>query len=111
MQSAAYQQLESLRGNSVLALKEAKEAGRHIVGVYCLYSPVELIVAAGASPVPLCGTSQKPIPVAEQSLPRNLCPLIKSSYGFAATETCPFFYFSDFVVGETAMAKKRCTNC
>lgn len=107
MKSSTYQQLESLRENNVLALKEAKEAGQHIVGMYCLYSPAELIVAAGASPVMLCGTSQKPIPVAEQSLPRNLCPLIKSSYGFAATDTCPFFYFSDFIVAETTCDGKK----
>lgn len=107
MNSSAYQQLESLRENNVLALKEAKHAGQHIVGMYCLYSPAELIVAAGASPVMLCGTSQKPIPVAEQSLPRNLCPLIKSSYGFAATDTCPFFYFSDFIVAETTCDGKK----
>ncbi|MBW2187481.1 MAG: 2-hydroxyacyl-CoA dehydratase [Deltaproteobacteria bacterium] len=107
MRSSTYQQLESLRENNVVALKEAKEAGQHIVGMYCLYSPAELIVAAGASPVMLCGTSQKPIPIAEQSLPRNLCPLIKSSYGFAATDTCPFFYFSDFIVAETTCDGKK----
>lgn len=107
MNSSAFQQLESLRENNVIALKEAKEAGHHIVGMYCLYSPAELIVAAGASPVMLCGTSQKPIPIAEQSLPRNLCPLIKSSYGFAATDTCPFFYFSDFIVAETTCDGKK----
>jgi len=107
MQSTAYHQLETLRENNVLALKEAKEAGQHVVGMYCLYSPAELIVAAEASPVMLCGTSQKPIPTAEQHLPRNLCPLIKSSYGFASTDTCPFFYFSDFIVAETTCDGKK----
>jgi len=40
-------------------------------------------------------------------LPRNLCPLVKSSYGFGATGTCPFFYFSDFIIGETTCDGKK----
>lgn len=41
------------------------------------------------------------------NLPRNLCPLIKASYGFALTDTCPYFYFSDLVVGETTCDGKK----
>ena len=44
---------------------------------------------------------------AEKDLPKNLCPLIKSSYGFAKTDKCPFFYFSDVVVGETTCDGKK----
>ena len=51
--------------------------------------------------VSLCASSEEPIAAAEADLPRNLCPLIKASYGFALTDTCPYFYFSDFIVGET----------
>lgn len=40
-------------------------------------------------------------------LPRNLCPLIKSSYGFALTDTCPFFAFSDLIIGETTCDGKK----
>jgi benzoyl-CoA reductase/2-hydroxyglutaryl-CoA dehydratase subunit BcrC/BadD/HgdB len=55
--------------------------------------------------------SDETIEEAEKDLPRNLCPLIKSSYGFGKTDKCPYFYFSDLVVGETTCdGKKRCTN-
>jgi len=50
---------------------------------------------------------REPIPAAEAHLPRNLCPLIKASYGFALTDTCPYFYFSDFIIGETTCDGKR----
>ena len=33
--------------------------------------------------------------------------MIKSSYGFAVTDKCPFFYFSDVVVGETTCDGKK----
>lgn len=64
-------------------------------------------MAAGAATVGLCSTSDETIPVAEKDLPKNLCPLIKSSYGFAKTDKCPFFYFSDVVVGETTCDGKK----
>lgn len=47
------------------------------------------------------GIGQAPIPEAEKVLPANLCPLIKSSYGYAVTDTCPFFSASDLLMGET----------
>ncbi len=92
---------------NVMDIDQAKTEGRKIIGFYCLYSPTELATAAGAIPLPLCGTKNDPIEAAEQELPRNLCPLIKSSYGFAATETCPFFQFSDMVVGDTTCDGKK----
>ena len=57
--------------------------------------------------VGLCGTSEEPIKEAQKDLPKNLCPLIQSSYGFAKTDTCPYFYFSDLVVGETTCDGKK----
>nr|WP_306534771.1 double-cubane-cluster-containing anaerobic reductase [Geobacter sp.] len=102
-----FSEIATLRERNALALKDAKEAGARVVGTYCLYSPAELVVAAGAIPVSLCGTSPNPIPAAEKVLPRNLCPLIKSSYGFAATDTCPYFHFADLLIAETTCDGKK----
>jgi benzoyl-CoA reductase/2-hydroxyglutaryl-CoA dehydratase subunit BcrC/BadD/HgdB len=88
-------------------IKEAHEAGKKVVGCYCAYTPYEVIRAAGAIPVTLCSTSEKPITAGEEHLPRNLCPLIKASYGFALTDTCPYFHFCDLVVGETTCDGKK----
>ncbi|GFO65629.1 2-hydroxyacyl-CoA dehydratase family protein [Geomonas paludis] len=104
---AALTEVGSLRERNAIAVKVAKDRGRKVVGTYCLFSPVELIVAAGAIPVSLCGTSATPIPAAEKVLPRSLCPLIKSSYGFAVTDTCPFFHFSDLLLAETTCDGKK----
>lgn len=73
---------------------------------------MDIIYEAGAVAVDLCGTSDAPISYAEKDLPKNLCPVFKSSYGFAVLETCPYFYFADLIVGETTYdgKKKRCMN-
>ncbi len=101
------QEFGSVREINLMRIKEAKDNGRKVVGIYCTYCPQELILAAGAIPVGLCGTSEVPIAAAEETLPRNLCPLIKSSYGFAVTDTCPFFHFSDLIIGETTCDGKK----
>lgn len=88
-------------------LDEAKEKGIKIAGLYCLFAPTEMVRAVGAIPVSLCGKKQDPISKAEETLPANLCPLIKSSYGYAVTGTCPFFAFSDFIIGETTCDGKK----
>lgn len=98
---------DELKRKGFLEVKKLKESGKNVVGVFCTYSPLELIHAAGATPVSLCGTSQDSIGYAERDLPKNLCPLIKSSYGYAVSDTCPFFYFSDLILGETTCDGKK----
>ena len=95
------------RKNSFLKVKELKEKDIPVVGAYCTYFPKELVTAIGGVTVSLCATSDETIGVAEEELPKNLCPLIKSSYGFGKTDKCPYFYFSDLVVGETTCDGKK----
>lgn len=100
-------EVEGLRGVNSVKIKEASEAGKKVVGMYCVFSPQEIAIAADAITVSLCGTIQTPIEEAEKELPRNLCPLIKSSYGFAITDKCPYFYFSDVLLAETTCDGKK----
>lgn len=99
--------VDDLRDQNILNLEHAKRDKQKIVGMYCAYSPKELVLAAGALPVSLCGTKQEPIAAAEKILPRNICPLIKSSFGFAITDTCPYFRMSDYVIAETTCDGKK----
>lgn len=102
-----FDKYEETRREGFLKVKELKESGANVVGIFCTYTPLELIYAADAYPIGLCGSSDEPIVAGEVHLPRNLCPLIKASYGFAVSETCPYFYFSDMIVGETTCDGKK----
>jgi len=95
------------RRNAFIKAKELKDKDIPLIGVFCTYFPQEIALAMGAATVSLCATSDETIADAEQDLPRNLCPLIKSSYGFAKTDKCPFFFFSDLIVGETTCDGKK----
>ncbi len=107
MKPDCFSQFENTGERFLLDVSELKEEGKKVAGIYCLFAPVEIVRAAGAIPVSLCGKREKPIAEAERTLPPNLCPLIKASYGYAVTDTCPFFSASDFLIGETTCDGKK----
>jgi benzoyl-CoA reductase/2-hydroxyglutaryl-CoA dehydratase subunit BcrC/BadD/HgdB len=87
--------------------EQAKSEGRPIVGIMCEYTPRELIMAAGGVPVCLCGGSLDTITAAEEELPANLCPLIKSTYGYHLQGSNPFLEMADLIVAETTCDGKK----
>ena len=102
-----FSEFSEARQNGFLRVKQVKENGGKVAGIFCTFTPVEILDAAGFTPVSLCGMSAETIPAAEAHLPKNLCPLIKSSYGFAVSDKCPYTYFSDLIVGETTCDGKK----
>jgi len=81
--------------------------GGHLVGIMCEYTPRELILAAGAWPVCLCGGDADMIPAAETVLPANLCPLIKSTFGYSINKANPFLEMASLIVAETTCDGKK----
>ena len=104
---AAFEAFADARKAGFLKVKAAKEQGKRVAGCFCAFTPLEILDAAGLLTVSLCGMSPETIPAAETQLPRNLCPLIKSSYGFYLTDKCPYTYFADLIVGETTCDGKK----
>lgn len=93
--------IQDVHTHLALNLEMTKDEGRKVVGCLCSYSPTELILAAGAVPVGLCGTTQIPIAKAEEVLSRDQCPKVKSTYGRAVSGTCPLFPLADCIIAET----------
>ncbi|WP_252722832.1 2-hydroxyacyl-CoA dehydratase [Treponema pedis] len=72
--------------------------------------PTELVYAAETVSVFLCATGKNHISAAERDLHKNLCPLIKASYGYAITDTCPFFIFLILLWEKLPVTVKKCSN-
>lgn len=104
---STFDEFVDARKAGFLKVKEYKENGGKFAGYLCSYTPSELLDAAGVATVGLCGTSNETVPDAEVDLPKNLCPLIKSTYGFAKSQKCPYTYFADLIVGETTCDGKK----
>ena len=60
-------------------------------------------MAAGGVPVCLCGGSAEMVEPAEQVLPSNHCPLIKSTFGYSLEKANPFLEMADLVVAESSL--------
>ena len=99
--------MSEIHGLRVKELQDHRAAGGKVVGLYCVFVPEDLVLAAGAIPVGLCAGAQFAVPDAEEVLPRNTCPLVKSSFGFKLSRTCPYIQASDLVVGETTCDGKK----
>lgn len=82
-------------------------AGTPLVGIMCEYTPREIINAAGALTACLCGGSYEMVAPAETTLPSNLCPLIKSTFGYHITGGNPFLEWASMVIAETTCDGKK----
>lgn len=101
--------VSEIHGLRVKELMEHKAKGGKVFGTFCVYVPEDVIVAAGGICVGLCGGADFSVPTAEQILPRNLCALIKSAFGFKLGAICPYFQAADLIVGETTCDGKKKT--
>ncbi|MDO0823678.1 double-cubane-cluster-containing anaerobic reductase [Desulfosporosinus nitroreducens] len=96
-----------VHGIRVHELYAMKEAGAKVFSTFCVYVPEEIIVATGSANIGLCAGAQYTVSSGEKVLPRNLCPLIKSTMGFKLDRICPYFQVSDWVIGETTCDGKK----
>ena len=82
--------------------------GRKLVGTYCAMVSQELIYAAGAIPVKLCGGSYTAFAIGDGLFPRDVCPLVKSVAGFQDIDIMPVYRDCDMmVVPVTCDCKKK----
>ena len=101
--------IHEAHGGRVREIVERRAAGDKLVGTFCIYVPEEIVLALGAIPVALCGGTSLSIPYAERLLPRDICPLVKSTVGLALSNTCAFGPIEDLAVGETTCDAKKKT--
>ena len=78
-----------------------------IIGTYCLMVPEELIYAAGAIPVRLCGGSYEASSIGDELVPRDTCPVVKASLGFTSLNLISLYQRCDAVIIPTTCDAKR----
>lgn len=99
--------MSEVHGLRIKELVDAKAAGRIVVGSYCVFVPEEVILAVDGVSVGLCAGAEFNFEGAEEVVPRNLCPLIKSAFGFKLGRVCPYVEASDIIVGENTCDGKK----
>lgn len=99
--------MSEVHGLRIQELVSAKSQGRKVVGSYCVFVPEELVLAVDGISVGLCAGAEFNFEAAEELLPRTICPLIKSAFGFKLGHVCPYIEVSDLVVGENTCDGKK----
>jgi len=111
-----FKSLENLKSSyieRISQIADERKAGKKLVGTFCLFVPDEIIFAAGADRIILCGGKNDTVSIAEQYLPRNICPLVKSSFGSIVNDgcsglkSCSHFSMVDMIVAENTCDSKK----
>jgi benzoyl-CoA reductase/2-hydroxyglutaryl-CoA dehydratase subunit BcrC/BadD/HgdB len=99
--------ISEVHGLRIVELLNAKKAGKHIVGTFCVYVPEELILAVDGVSIGLCAGADVGSEEAEKFIPRNTCALIKGFMGFKLAGLCPYVESADLIIGETTCDGKK----
>ncbi|MDZ7331767.1 MAG: double-cubane-cluster-containing anaerobic reductase [candidate division KSB1 bacterium] len=99
--------MSEVHGLRIKELRDAQGDGRKVIGSFCVFVPEELILAVDGISVGLCAGAEFGFDKAEEVLPRNICALIKSAFGFKLGKVCPYVESSDMIVGENTCDGKK----
>ena len=99
--------ISEVHGLRIEEILNAKEAGRKVVGTFCVYVPEEIVLAANGVCIGLCAGAEVGSDEAEKFIPRNTCALIKAFMGFKLSGLCPYVESADLIVGETTCDGKK----
>jgi benzoyl-CoA reductase/2-hydroxyglutaryl-CoA dehydratase subunit BcrC/BadD/HgdB len=80
---------------------------KKLIGTYCIMAPEELIYAAGAIPVRLCGGSYEASSIGDELVPRDTCPVVKASVGFTSLNLISLYQICNAVIVPTTCDAKR----
>src|SRR5208337_3896079 len=99
--------ISEVHGLRIEEIVAAKEAGRKVVGTFCVYVPEEIVLAADGVCIGLCAGADVGSEEAEKFIPRNTCALIKGFMGFKLAGLCPYVESADLIIGETTCDGKK----
>ncbi len=99
--------ISEVHGLRIKEIADAKQAGRKVVGTFCVYVPEEIVLAADGVCIGLCAGAEMGSGEAEKFIPRNTCALIKAFMGFKLAGLCPYVELTDLIVGETTCDGKK----
>jgi len=79
--------LHACHAERVAEIQEYRKNGGKSIGTFCIYVPDEIAYAADVLPIPLCGGSGWSVNYADKMFPRDICPLVRSTFGMAFSGT------------------------
>jgi benzoyl-CoA reductase/2-hydroxyglutaryl-CoA dehydratase subunit BcrC/BadD/HgdB len=81
-----------------MEIQAAKEKGKKVIGYFCIFAPVELILAADAIPVRLNSGWYDTSKIGDRVVPAEVCPVIRSTIGAKMVNLSPYLELSDAII-------------
>jgi benzoyl-CoA reductase/2-hydroxyglutaryl-CoA dehydratase subunit BcrC/BadD/HgdB len=79
-------------------IRAAKQSGRKLIGYFCIFAPVELILAADAIPVRVNSGWYDASKLGDRVVPTEVCPVVRSTIGAEMMGLSPYFELSDALI-------------
>lgn len=102
------EEFENLRHEAFIKAYELKSEGKNIAGIYGENVPREILWALDIVPINIFGIDGSNIEAAEKFIDKEICSLLKASYGYVVTDRCPFSHFADIIIGTNYCLDKVC---
>lgn len=93
-----FDEISNFFGQREEEIRAHKEAGKKVVGYTCMFTPVELILAADAVPVRVGSGWYDAAKLGDRIVPVEVCPVIRSTIGAKMVHLSPYLELSDAII-------------
>jgi benzoyl-CoA reductase/2-hydroxyglutaryl-CoA dehydratase subunit BcrC/BadD/HgdB len=93
-----FDEIANLFGKRREEIQAAKESGKKIIGYFCTFAPIELILAADAIPVRVSSGWYDASKIGDRVVPVEVCPMVRSTIGAKMISLSPFIELSDALI-------------
>jgi hypothetical protein len=93
-----FDEVSNFFGQRQKEIQEEKAKGKKVIGYFCVFAPVELILAADAIPVRVNSGWYDTSKLGDRIVPVEVCPVIRSTIGAKMIGLSPYLELSDAVI-------------
>lgn len=93
-----FDNIANLFGQRQKELQDAKQSGKKIIGYFCAFAPIELILAADAIPVRVNSGWYDASKIGDRVVPVEVCPMVRSTIGAKMISLSPYLELSDALI-------------
>ncbi len=93
-----FDEVSNFFGQREKEIQAEKAKGKKVIGYFCVFAPVELILAADAIPVRVNSGWYDSAKIGDRIVPVEVCPVIRSTIGAKMIGLSPYLELSDAVI-------------
>ncbi len=93
-----FDDLSNFFGTRQQEIRDAKAKDKKVIGYFCIFVPIELILAADAIPVRVNSGWYDTSKLGDRIVPVEVCPVIRSTIGAKMIGLSPYLELSDAVI-------------